>query len=54
MRLTSKIEPSQVVSLVKLIVRDSCYPLEECLRICREAGHTEASAILCEEIGDYP
>lgn len=53
MRLTSKLEPSQVVPLVKLIARDSCYPLEECLSVCRSNNQTEASAILCEEIGNY-
>lgn len=39
--------------LVRLIARDSCYPLEECLQVCEAAGHTEASAILSEEIGSY-
>lgn len=53
MRLTSKIEPLKVVELVRLVATDGCYPLEECLQVCREGQHVEATAILCEEMGNY-
>lgn len=53
MRLTSRLDPDQVVPLVKLIATDSCYPLEECLKECIASDQIEASALLSKRIGKY-
>lgn len=53
MKLTNKLEPTEVVPLVRLISKESFYPLEDCLKVCRGAEHLQASAILCEEVGNY-
>lgn len=52
-KLTSKLAPNNLVSLIKQIGKENFYPVEECLQICNAAGDLEASALLNLEIGSY-
>jgi hypothetical protein len=53
LRLICDLEPDTVTYRVEGMIRDSFYPMEECLRICRDLGHKEAEALLNKKIGNY-
>jgi hypothetical protein len=52
-RLTSKLYPERLVSLIATIGKENYYPVEESLKICTAAENFEASALLSLEIGSY-
>ena len=52
-RLINQFDPMQVTQEIERIVKESFYPMEECLKICREFNQMEAQALLSKKIGNY-
>jgi len=52
-RLVCIYEPENVTKTIKKIVKDNFYPIEDCLKICKEFKQTEATALLYKKIGNH-
>ena len=51
--LACKREPDQLLSIMKVILKEKFYPMEECLKICKEYNQLEACALLAKRVGFY-
>lgn len=54
-RLTCTVKPDEVQTLVrqKVLAKNSCYPVEDCLQICQEHKQLEAVFLLSKKLGKY-
>lgn len=55
LRLCCQLRPQGVLALVerKVISKNSCYPIEDCLQICQEFKQAEAVFLLSKKLGKY-
>ena len=51
--LANKREPKEFVAIIKVILKEKFYPMEECLKICEEFNQLEACALLAKRVGYY-
>lgn len=52
-RLICILNPTNVKTEIKKIIKDNFYPMEDCLKTCNEFKQIEATALLNKKIGQY-